>query len=100
MDVNKYKPRPADTSGETLPQELMELAERLAKNVHEVWAKKRMEQGWVYGPERNDDEKKHPCLIPYEQLSEVEKDYDRNTALETLKYIKKSGFELVKKNIS
>lgn len=100
MDVNNYKPQPADTSGETLPHELMELADRLAKNVHEVWAKKRMEQGWVYGPERNDAEKKHPCLIPYEQLSEEEKDYDRNTALETLKYIKKSGFELVKKDLA
>lgn len=100
MDVNNYKPQPVDTSGETLPHELMELADRLAKNVHEVWAKKRMEQGWVYGPERNDAEKKHPCLIPYEQLSEDEKDYDRNTALETLKYIKKSGFELVKKDLA
>ena len=100
MDTDKYKPQPLDTSEVTLPQELLEQVELVARQVHEVWAKNRMEQGWVYGPERNDAEKKHPCLVPYEQLSEEEKDYDRQTALETLKYIKKSGFDLVQKNLS
>ena len=95
MDANNYKPQPTDTSGVILPQDLMELAECMAKNVHEVWAKSRMEQGWVYGPERNDSDKTHPCLVPYEQLPEVEKDYDRNTSIETLKFIIKEGFDIV-----
>lgn len=100
MGTGNYKPQPVDTSDVTLPQELMEQVELVARQVHEVWAKNRMEQGWVYGPERDDAEKKHPCLVPYELLSEEEKDYDRQTAMETLKFIKKSGFDLVKKNLS
>ena len=85
-----------DTSDVQLPQELNELVEKMAKNVHEVWAQSRMDQGWTYGPERNDALKHHPCLIPYEDLPEVEKAYDRDTALGTLKLICKLGFKMIK----
>lgn len=90
-----YTPQPIDTSDVILPDNLMSLAEELAKNVHEVWAKSRMEQGWTFGEERNDENKKHPCLVPYEELSEEEKDYDRNTSQETLKLIVKLGYSIV-----
>ena len=93
---NKYVPQPIDTSDVRLPEELMPLIEQMAKNVHEVWAQSRMDQGWTYGEERNDAEKKHPCLVPYEELSEEEKRYDRNTSLETLKLIIKLGFKITK----
>lgn len=93
---NKYTPKPLDTSEVQLSAELMELAEQMAKNVHVVWAQTRIEQGWTFGPERNDTEKKHPCLIPYEQLPEEEKLYDRNTSLETLRFIIKAGFKIEK----
>ena len=83
-----------DTSDIQLPEELNGLIEQMSKNVHEVWAKNRMEQGWVYGEERNDELKSHPCLIPYEDLPEVEKAYDRDTALSTLKLIVKLGFKI------
>ena len=79
-----------------LPEELKFLAEEIAKNVHEVWAQSRIMQGWTYGNERSDALKQHPCLIPYEELPEVEKAYDRNTALETLKLISKLGFKIIK----
>lgn len=91
----KYKPQPIDTSDVILPGNLMALAEELAKNVHEVWAKSRMEQGWRFGKERNDEQKEHPCLVPYEELSEEEKDYDRNTSQETLKLIVKLGYSIM-----
>ena len=94
---NKYTPQPIDVSDVVLPAELDELIEALSKNVHEVWAMNRMEQGWTYGPERNDTLKHHPCLVPYEELSEIEKAYDRDTALGTLRFIVKSGFEIKKK---
>ena len=94
---NKYTPQPIDVSDVVLPAELDELIEALSKNVHEVWAMNRMEQGWTYGPERNDALKHHPCLVPYEELSEIEKAYDRDTALGTLRFIVKSGFEIKKK---
>ena len=92
----KYVPQPVDTSDVQLPVELNELVEKMARNVHEVWAQSRMDQGWVYGPERSDTLKTHPCLIPYEDLPEVEKAYDRDTALGTLKLICKLGFKIGK----
>ncbi len=91
-----YVPQPMDTSDIHLPEELNLLIEAMAKNVHEVWAQSRMEQGWTYGAERNDALKHHPCLIPYEELPEVEKAYDRDTALGTLKLISKLGFKISK----
>ena len=96
MDDKNYKPLPIDTSDVVLPKELLPLVETMAKNVHEVWAQSRINEGWTYGSERNDAEKKHPCLIPYEELSDVEKDYDRNTSVETLKLIMKLGLKITK----
>ena len=96
--MNKnYVPQPMDTNDVQLPEELDELVELMSKNVHEVWSQSRMDQGWTYGPERNDSLKHHPCLIAYEELPEIEKAYDRDTALGTLKLIMKLGFEIVKK---
>lgn len=89
-----YVPQPVDTSDILLPEELNELVEQMAKNVHEVWAQSRMEQGWVYGAERSDALKQHPCLVPYEDLPEEEKAYDRDTAISTLKLIAKLGFRI------
>ena len=91
-----YVPNPIDASDIVLPVELNELVEQMSENVHEVWAKSRMDQGWVLGPERNDEKRTHPCLVPYSELPEVEKDYDRDTALNTLKFIIKSDFRIKK----
>ena len=96
MRKDAYMPQPMDTSDVQLPQELKELVEKMARNVHEVWAQSRISQGWTYGPERNDALKHHPCLVPYEDLPEVEKAYDRDTALGTLKLICRLGFTITK----
>lgn len=80
-----------------ISDEIVELSELIAKNVHEIWADARMAEGWKHGKERNDVQRTHPCLIPYEELSEEEKNYDRNTAMGTLKLIHKLGFEIKKK---
>ena len=95
MKTNKYTPQSIDTTDVKLPEELELLVERLSKNVHEVWAESRIQQGWTYGEQRNDELKTHPCLIPYEELSEEEKEYDRNTAISTLKLIMKLGFKII-----
>lgn len=97
MKTQEYHPQPVDTSGVELPDELMELAEAMAENLHNVWAKLRMEQGWSYGPERDDAKKQHPCLVPYGLLPEKEKVYDRDSSMETLKFIVSKGFEIRKK---
>ena len=89
-----YIPQPEQTDDIILSTELNDLVEAMAKNVHEVWAESRILQGWTYGPERNDVLKHHPCLIPYEELPETEKAYDRDTAVGTLKLICKLGFKI------
>lgn len=91
-----YQPKPADTSDIRLPEELENLVEQLARNVHEVWAQSRVEQGWTWGPVRSDVFKTHPSLVPYDELPEEEKQYDRNTAVGTLKLIMKLGFNISK----
>ena len=91
-----YIPKPAQTDDIVLSEELNSLVAAMAKNVHEVWAESRISQGWTYGPERNDALKTHPCLVPYEELPEVEKAYDRDTAVGTLKLICKLGFKITK----
>lgn len=96
MNKKKYIPQPIDTHDIKLPEELEMLVEQMSKNVHEVWAETRISQGWTYGEQRNDELKTHPCLIPYEELPEEERKYDRNTAIGTLKLIMKLGFKICK----
>ncbi len=94
MKKTNYRPQPIDTADVLLPRELDALVEEMAKNVHEVWAQGRLSQGWRYGEQRNDELKTHPCLVPYDELPEEEKAYDRNTSLCTLKLIMKLGFQI------
>ena len=96
MSKTNYIPQPIETSDIQLPEELNPLLEAMAKNVHEIWAKERLAQGWTYGEKRDDAQKHHPCLIAYEDLPEEEKVYDRNTSVETLKLILKLGFKIKK----
>ena len=92
----KYTPNPIDASNVVLPPEIVELTEKLAESTHDHWAKNRFNDGWTYGPQRDDAKKKHPCLIPYADLPESEKQYDRDTAMETLKAVYALGYRIVK----
>ena len=91
-----YKPEPINTDDVVLDSDITELSELIARNTHEVWSLGRINDGWTYGEKRDDEKKHHPCLIPYEELTEEEKDYDRNTSLETLKLIIKLGYKITK----
>lgn len=93
---NNYVPAPVDTTGVVLPEEVISLGEKIAENVHDVWAVGRINQGWTYGKVRDDEKKQHPCLVPYSELSDSEKEYDRNTAFETLKLIITLGYKISK----
>lgn len=95
--TREYIPNPVETSDVKLPEELLSLIEEMAKNVHEVWAKNRMAEGWTYGPVRDDSKKETPCMVAYEDLPDSEKEYDRATSQETLKLILKLGFDISKK---
>jgi ryanodine receptor 2 len=91
-----YEPKPIDTSDVTLDDDIIKLGELLAENTHEVWAEQRIGDGWTYGEVRDDAKKEHPCLVPYSELSDSEKEYDRSTSLQTLKLITKLGYKIVK----
>lgn len=92
-----YIPKPINTSDVQLSEELLELTEKIAENVHEVWSTGRISEGWTYGETRDDVKKTTPCLVAYKELPESEKEYDRNTALETLKLITKLGYSINKR---
>lgn len=94
--ITSYQPKPEDMDDIIISDELLDLQETIARNVHEMWAYSRMSQGWHYGPQRDDTQRTHPCLVPYDMLSEEEKDYDRHTAMSTLKLIMKLGFSISK----
>lgn len=95
--MNTYEPTPIDTSAVVLSTDLVEFTEALARNVHEVWAAGRIAEGWTYGAERNDTLKHHPYLVPYDNLPEAEREYDRRTAMETVRVIVGLGYEIVKR---
>jgi ryanodine receptor 2 len=87
-------PHPIDTSGIQLSPEILELTEVLAEHVHNHWVRLRMSEGWKHGPERMDKEKRHPSLVSYADLPDSEKQFDRTTALETLKAIIALGYRI------
>ncbi|MGM9737332.1 MAG: RyR domain-containing protein [Candidatus Cryptobacteroides sp.] len=95
--ADSYKPSPLDLSDVRLPDSLSELTEAIAENTHEIWSRNRMSEGWTYGPERDDKALKHPDLLPYSDLAEGEKEYDRATAMNAIKLIVKLGYKIVRK---
>lgn len=94
-----YEPKPIESAGIELDQNLRELSERLAESNHDHWARQRIEQGWKWGPERNDEQKTHPDLVPYQSLTEIEKNYDRTSVEETLKAIIALGYEIRRRDM-
>lgn len=91
-----YLPKPIDTSDVVLSEDLLALTEKIAANVHDVWAAGRIAEGWTYGEEKNMELKTTPCLVTYDELPESEKEFDRNTAIETLRLIVKMGYKISK----
>jgi hypothetical protein len=91
-----YQPQPIDTSGITLTDDILALQELLARNTHDIWACQRIAEGWRHGPNRDDHQKRHPCLVPYEELPDSEREYDRAVSLATLKAILALGYRIEK----
>ena len=89
-----YEPKPIDTSHVEVPKDLAVLIEVLAENTHDVWAKQRIADGWRYGPNKEDDAKTHPCLVPYDQLSLDEQDKDRNAVRQIPAMLARVGFQV------
>lgn len=96
QSVDEYVPHPIDVDDIPLDGDLEELQEAIAENAHDVWAEARIKEGWTYGKVRDDANKKHPDLIPYTALPDSEKEYDRIMAFNTIKLVKKLGYDIVK----
>lgn len=89
-----YVPKPLDVSAIEIPNEILKEIEEISKNTHEVWAQGKIDNGWSWAYEYDEKNRKHPCLVPYEKLSELEKDYDRNTSIGVIKYMIAKGFTI------
>lgn len=96
MKKNVYIPQPISTENIVLSEEILQLSELIAENVHDLWSASRIAEGWTWGEKRDEEMKQHPCLIPYDELPESEKEYDRQTSMQTLKLIQKLGFTIQK----
>ena len=95
--ANDYEPKPLQTDHVALDDELLKLVELLAENAHDIWASQRISDGWIFGPERCDESRHHPCLVPYSQLPEIEKAYDRNAVLGTIRAVLALGFVITRR---
>lgn len=96
--ANGYNPQPINVEDIDLDANLVELTEAIAENAHDIWARARMDEGWTYGPVRNDELKQHPDLLPYSQLPDGEKEYDRIMAMNTLRLVRRLGFDIINRN--
>jgi hypothetical protein len=99
MGTFHWDPNPIDTVNISLPEELLELIEFLAENAHDNWGRQRISEGWKYGPVRDEKLLTHPSLVPYPELPESEKEYDRVLAMETLKVIMKLGYRILPRTL-
>jgi RyR domain len=91
----QYKPEPLDTSAVLLSEEQTQLREILAEKVHDNWAATRFAAGWSPGPHIDDDKKTHPCLVPYAELSEEDKNIDRNVVVTIFYEMRKRGYRVL-----
>ena len=91
--MSRYEPSP-DVSGVCLSDEIMADVETIAKSVHDEWQRQRTKAGWGY--EGQTDGGKHPAMVPYEDLPEVEKDIDRATVLQTIRMLHHLGYSIHK----
>ena len=90
----EYEPRPIPVKHIVLSDEILELVELLAENAHDIWALERLRDGWTLGPERDDAKRQHPCLVPYAQLPERERDYDRSMLTGSIQAMLALGFTI------
>ena len=92
--MSTYSPEPIDTTGIALTDGQAALVEKLAAHVHDVWAAQRIADGWRFGKARDDISKSHPCLVPYDELPETEKTYDRVMVEQVIKAAVALGYRI------
>ena len=91
-----YVPNPINVDDVFLPEKIAELTEYIAENAHEEWAKQRLKEGWTFAPKTNKKLKQSFDLVPYCELLDSEKEYDRKMAMYTLRVLYKLGYKIEK----
>ncbi|CAO4380202.1 unnamed protein product [Caenorhabditis nigoni] len=94
-NLEPFIPTPIDVSTTQLTHHAMEMHQKYAENLHELWAMRKIELGWSYGETRSETSRKHPCLTRFELLPETEKKYNIMLALTTMKTIEALGYHLI-----
>ncbi|KAL4003146.1 RIH domain family protein [Acanthocheilonema viteae] len=95
QNTEPFVPKPIDISTVVLPHFAMEIHEKLAENLHELWAMRKIELGWNYGEVRDERTRRHPCLTSFQQLPQNEKTYNINLAIDTMKTIEALRYHMI-----
>ncbi|CAN0250954.1 unnamed protein product [Lampetra fluviatilis] len=85
LKQDAFTPVPVDTTQIVLPPNLERIRDKLAENIHELWATTKIEIGWTYATARDDNRRLHPCLVDFHKLPEPERNYNLQMSTETLK---------------
>lgn len=94
-DEQTYRPDVLRYEKIVLPEDLTELCEKMAEYAHDMWATERQSEGWTYGKKRDDGKLQTPDMVPYAQLPDSERMYDRNLSMGTLKLLYALGYKIV-----
>ncbi|MCB1085761.1 MAG: hypothetical protein KDM63_01845 [Verrucomicrobiae bacterium] len=62
---------------------------------HEGWMAEKLESGWKHGPARDDEAKVHPSIVPYAELTEVEKEKDRSAVRNYPAMVRRAGMGVI-----
>ncbi|XP_075894426.1 ryanodine receptor 2 [Nelusetta ayraudi] len=87
-----FTPTPADLSKVVFPPQLEDIREKMAENIHELWAMDRIDLGWTYGPVRDEVKKQDACLVEFSKLPELERSQNIQMAEDTIKTLLALGF--------
>ncbi|KAK6101668.1 RIH domain family protein [Brugia pahangi] len=95
QNTEPFVPKLVDISAVVLPHFAMEIHEKMAENLHELWAMRKIELGWSYGEVRDEKTRRHPCLTSFQQLPPNEKAYNINLAIDTMKTIEALRYHMI-----
>jgi len=81
---------------DTIVKEIdVETLEKLAEAAHKVWMEGKLRDGWKYGPVTDKTSKTHNCLVPYNELTEADKESDRDMVRGIPRILAAAGYGMV-----